>query len=355
MLNRLIRILPAAAVACSLAGCATSAPAPGKLLKPRLLFNLPEMYNSPDGMTVGKDGNIYLSMNNKGNQDYPGLIMRISDDDKIKPFCMLPVHPKTGKVSPLGIVFGGDGNLYVADNQAFVTTEAGQSRLLRVNLKHGKPVGTVDVVAEGFTMANGIAAHGDQIFVNDTCMADTAGQPLKSGTYRFRLGELKAGAPVKVTGWDDPHVVLKVTTKAGGTGRVGANGVACDGQGALYVCNFGDREIIKATFTPKGDVAAVTTLAQGGGLESVDGLQFCHGDGLLYVADFLGNAVAAISPQTGAITILAKNAPGDGADGSLDAPSECLRRGNKLYISNIDITYGPNSHDNVHTMSVLDL
>ena len=355
MFRQLIRILPVAAAAVAFAGCATSAPAPHKLIKPRLLFTLPEMFNSPDAMTIGRDGNIYLSMNNAGNQDYPGLIMRISPDDGLTPFCTLPVHPKTGKVSPLGIAFGGDGNLYVADNQMFVSAERNLSRLLRINLKDGKPVGAVDVVAEGFNMANGIAVYGDQIFVNDTKIEEPAGQPLKSGTYRFRIKELKAGSPVRVTGWDDPHLVLRLTTQSGGGGRVGANGVACDNRGVLYVCNFGDREIVKVTFTPNGDVATTGILARDGGLESLDGLQFCAKDGLLYVADFLGNAVASVSPQTGAITILAKNPPGDGADGSLDAPSECIRRGNKLYISNIDITYGPNTKDAVHTMSVLDL
>lgn len=42
-------------------------------------------------------------------------------------------------------------------------------------------------------------------------------------------------------------------------------------------------------------------------------------------------------------------------DGSLDAPSECIRRGNRLYVANIDLTYGPNTSDDIHTIPVFEL
>jgi len=46
---------------------------------------------------------------------------------------------------------------------------------------------------------------------------------------------------------------------------------------------------------------------------------------------------------------------GDGKGGALDAPSECIRRGNKVYVSNIDLTFGPNTADEYQTMSVINL
>ena len=323
-----------------------------ELLKPTPIV-LPDEINSPDGMTIGADGNIYLSINNVADQSFPGKVGIIDADDKVSVFCDLPAHPKTGKVSPLGITFGSDGNLYIADNQAFVTNAPGFSRLLRVNIKDGKAVGT-DVVATGLTMANGVSAFGDYVVVNDTAIDNT--YPLKSGTYRFSIKQLKdRKKPYRVKGLKDANLITKLETK-NKDHQVGANGVAYDAKGNMFVCNFGDAEIWKATFNEDDTVKSFDLLCEGKsqGLVCVDGLQIDEG-GLLWTADFLGNAVACICPKSGTVKIIAKNEPGDGADGSLDAPSESIRRGNKIYTANIDLTYGPNESDKVHTISVIEL
>jgi len=337
-----------------------------KLLKP-VLLKLPDGCISPDGMTIGKDGYIYLAMNNVGDQSVPAKIMRISPDDKIEEFSELPPHPKTKLVSPLGIAFGSDGNLYVADNQTFVKDAPPKSsRLLRVKIKDGKAVGVKPVVV-GMTMANGVAAKGNYIVVNDTSI-DTE-HPLKSGTYRFTIDELNKGLPptkskktgkmgkgprpVRVKGLSDPHLIVKLETQNKDL-PVGANGVGFDSKGNMYVCNFGDAEVWKVTFNADNTVKEQTLLAQGQGMESTDGLQIDTEDNI-WVADFLGNAIARICPESGTVKIVAKNEPGDGADGSFDAPSECIRRGNKVYVANIDLTFGPNTSDDIHTMSVVEL
>ena len=324
------------------ADCKAMCAVGNEMLKPTPIV-LPDEINSPDGMTVGKDGNIYLSINNVGDQSYPGKVGIIDANDKVSIFCDLPAHPKTGKVSPLGITFGSDGNLYIADNQAFVTNAPGMSRLLRVNIKDGKAVGS-KVVATGLTMANGVSAYGDYVVVNDTAIDSE--YPLKSGTYRFNIKQLaKRKKPYRVKGLKDPNLIVKLETK-NKEQQVGANGVAYEAKGNMFVCNFGDAEIWK-TFELLSEGKAQ-------GLECVDGLQIDE-SGLLWTADFLGNAVACICPMNGKVKILAKNEPGDGADGSLDAPSESIRRGNKVYTANIDLTYGPNESDKIHTISVIEL
>jgi len=73
------------------------------------------------------------------------------------------------------------------------------------------------------------------------------------------------------------------------------------------------------------------------------------------VADFLGNAVVKIDSKSGAVTVVAKNGESDGADGSLHSPSECIVRGNKLYVSNINLAYGPHKSSKLYTISVVDL
>jgi sugar lactone lactonase YvrE len=350
-------LVVAAIGTCLLSGCTSTKPACGcggaaedsSLLAPAKKITLPDAFNSPDGMTIGKDGNVYLSINNVSDQSYPAKIARISSDGQVNAFCDLPAHPETGLVSPLGIVFGSDGNLYVADNQSFVTNAPGFSRLLRIDMKNGKAVGT-DVVLTGLTMANGVSAYGDYIVVNESAIDKT--YPLKSGTYRFSIDELKQG-PIQVTGLNDPHLIVRLETR-NQEHQVGANGVGFDSKGNMYVCNFGDAEIWKATFKKNGDVDQFSLLCKGQGMASADGLQVDAEDNL-WVADFLGNAIFRICSQCGTARLIAKNEPGDGADGSMDAPSECIRRGNTVYVSNIDLTYGPNTADDVHSISVYEL
>jgi len=340
----------------SQAATGTTAPASAPMYnmhKPSLLFKFEDKYNSPDGMSIGKDGYIYLSMNNKNLEfKYPAKIMRISPDDKYEEFSDLPNHPETGKVSPLGNGWGSDGNLYVADNQMFCSEKRGLSRVLRVVVKDGKAAG-VEVVATGLNMANGLACRGDCVFVNDSTLGTE--KPMPSGVYCFMISELKPEAPVAVSGLNDRHLVLKVLTQnPDPLYQVGANGLDFDSQGNMYVCNFGDAEVLKVTLDKDNKVTGSRSLAKGTGILSTDGV---HADnaGNLWVADFMGNAIFKINSETCAVTLITMNAPCDGANGELHAPSEVIRRGNKLYVSNIDITYGPNVRHDTHTMSMIEL
>lgn len=343
------------AVIFTVSGCKTGKCPMAKIRTPKIAFTLPANYASPDGMVIGPDNCIYLAINNAGI-DFKfknnGLICKITPDDQLVEVCQLPAHPETKKVSPLGLVFDKAGNLYVADNQAFAGGNK-ISRLLKVNMKDGKP-GEIETVAEGFMMANGIDIRKDYIYVNETNI-DAAAMPMISGTYRFKLSELSGKTPIKVTGVNDPHFFLKVETKyANDNMKVGANGLTFDSKGNMYVCNFGEAAILKVTFKDDDSIDKVSTLCKGQGLESTDGLHIDQNDNL-WTADFMGNAIGRICTKTGKVCVIAKNAPGDGTDGALDAPSECIRRGDRIYVSNIDITYGPNTADTLQTVSVIDL
>ncbi|MCX6866578.1 MAG: SMP-30/gluconolactonase/LRE family protein [Verrucomicrobia bacterium] len=346
-----IQLVLSLAFAAVFTGCQKQhPPAPAQLLlKPRVGFLLPAKYNSPDGMTIGKDGCIYLSINNVVHQEYPAMILKITPDDKLEEVITLPPHPDTKLASPLGLAFGADGNLYVADNQAFCTKDKGKSRVLRVNMQDGKALGC-DVVATGFNMANGLATKGDGIYVCDTTINSES--PMPSGVYRFKISELNPASPIKVTGLDDPHLVVKLMTH-NKEHPVGANGLDFDAAGNMYICNFGDREVIKVTFDGDGKVKTQAVLAKDQGIESCDGLHV-DAEGNVWVADFLGNAVIKIN-QDGKVAIIAKNGESDGADGSLHAPSECILRGDKLYVSNINLAYGPHKSSKVFTISVIDM
>ena len=323
-----------------------------KMKTPKLAFGeaLPEKYNSPDGMTIGADGCIYLSMTNVTKQEFPAKILRITADDKIEEVIDLPPHPETGVAKPLGIVFGSDNNLYISDNQSFATDKMKMSRLFKVTM-NGSNAEKCEVVAEGFNMSNGITVRGNAVYVAETNL-NADGDIHKSGVYRFEISELNAKNPVQVTGIGDPHLITVFETKNKEV-TVGANGVAFNSKGELFVCNFGDAEVLKMLVDKKGKVTSTEVFAKGDGMVSVDGMQIDKEDNI-WIADFLGNAIIKITPEA-KVVIVAKNGQTDGANGELDAPSECIRRGDKVYVSNIDLTFGPNTTDDVHTMSIIEL
>ena len=322
-------------------------------IEPQLLGGkvLPAGYYSPDGMTIGKDGSIYVSINQgAGNWKFPAKIARISADDKIEDFYTLPLHIKTKKTAPLGIAFDPAGNLYVADNQSFVTDEPNLAGLIRVNIKDGKPVGD-ELVATGFNMSNGVAIRGGYIYVAETNLGTK--DKFTSGVYRFALDELKGSAPIRVTGIGDPHLILKFETKS--ETKVGANGVDFDSKGNLYVNNFGDVEVRKYSFNDKGEIVKDEVFAKPSDIaKSLDGLHIDNEDNL-WAADFLGNAIVKICPKGKATLIAKSSVPNDGSNGQLDSSSECIRRGDKVYVSNIDLTNGPHKADEVQTISVINL
>ena len=340
------------AAAFVLAGCAETTPAP-PLKQPKIAIELPEESNTPDGMVLDtKTGDILLSVPNFNDDKHPAKIVRIDTSDRMTDVVTLPPHPDTKKAGPLGIDIAPDGNLYVADNQSFGTEEL-KSRLWRVVMEDGKAA-RVEVVAVGFFMANAVACRGQHVYVTESKF-DPKATPIQSGVYRFAVSELKADDPVQLQpGGNDPHLVAKFETK--NPDWVGANGMGFDADGNMFVCNFGDAQLLKFTFDSGGKVASQTVFAEGQGMLSADGMKVHPKTGDIYIADFLGNAVHKVDARTGKVTTLAKNGLTDGTGGLLDRPSEVCLRGNKCYVANIDLDkMADNTYDAPHTISVIEL
>jgi sugar lactone lactonase YvrE len=316
---------------------------------------LPEDVSTPDGMTVGQDGKIYLNML---NLQVPAVaaVWTIDEDDKLTKLIDLPKHPETDGVYPLGIAQGPDGNFYVADNQTFGSNMDHQSRLLRVVMDGSKAV-RVETVATGMIAANGVEAFGDRIYVAETVLIDGV-EPHQSGLYKFELSELKADTPVKIApDGKDERLVTRFTTVADDWRKgVGANGVAICPCGTLFICNFGEASILKAKLGDDGMLATpLMTLVKGNGIGSTDGMRYVPKWKALVVADFFSNAIHLVDAATGEVNTLLQNPNSDGADGKLDKPSEPCVRGAKIYAANIDLPYDDNEPDKPDSLVVIPM
>lgn len=319
------------------------------------MIELPEEYNTPDGMCLDETtGDIILSCPNFNDPSHPARLLRIDAEDRVHDLFVLPVHPETRRVGPLGVAVGEDGHLYVADNQLdFASGPAGRSRLLRVRRENGVPV-RCEVLVVGFRQANAVSCHGGCVYVTETKLRPDR-VPLLSGVYRFSLEELNRGAPISLPPDGlGPNLLTTVETHDAEQ-RVGANGMGFDAEGNLYYCNFGDAEILRVTFDRDGEVASQEVFARGEGMRSTDGIKFHPLTGDLFVADFSGNAVHRVDGRTGAVTTLLRNGNTDGAGGALDRPSEVCLRGNRLYVSNIDLPIWGNSYEAPHGITVIEL
>lgn len=304
----------------------------------QLLIRLPSSINTPDGAALAPNGDIILSVPNFNNDALlkderitvpaPERLVRIDARNELTTwytFSQQDKHPDTGRIGPMDGAFGPDGNLYVADMQIF-WDGAHKSRVLRINVENGKAVG-MDVVVEGFIVANGMVWKADTLFVTDTILRHSPqteqGQPkplLLSGVYGFKLEELERG-PVRLIPYgehhSDPHLVLRIES----SNRIGfgADGVTIDGAGNLYTSVIEDGVIYKTRFDEDGRPLETTLFAKSDQMRSADGIVWREKDGRIYVADMLLNAVHAIDGN-GSVNTLHQNGDTDGSNGLLDQP-----------------------------------
>jgi hypothetical protein len=158
--------------------------------------------------------------------------------------------------------------------------------------------------------------------------------------------------------------------------QYGADGLAFDSQGSLFVGNFGDGALHKITLDEDGRAASNTIFAKTdhdyeldpnepgflakatkAAMRTTDGICIDREDNI-YVADFSNNAVAKVTPA-GKITVLAQNGDTDGSGGQLDQPGEPILFHGKLVVTCFDVVTGADKvntgHDKPFTIAVLDM
>ncbi len=336
-----------------LAGSVSAEP----LKKARLFMELPDKCNTPDGATLAPDGSIILSCPNYNDANYPGILVRITKDNRLEEFFKLPAHPQTGKVGPMGLDFGPDGHLYVADNQCFNTTLY-KSRLLRVRIENGKPVGC-DVAVYGFKVANAVIWRGDYVYVSDSVQDvewPVSESHFASCIYRFHIKEF-GDKPLELKpAGQDPHCIARIYCRSRSF-AFAADGLTFDDEGNLYCGCFGDGLMYKITFDADGNVASNTVFAEDPTMACCDGIFYDAKRKVIYVSDSILNAVHRVDLK-GKVTTLARNGDTDGADGGIDQVCEVLVRGDELIIVNMDFPFPGltnTAFDKPYTLSVVKL
>jgi len=323
--------------------------------KASLFLNLPEYCNTPDGMTLAKDGNIYLACPNFNNPLFPGLVMKISPQNELSVFYAMPAHPETKMACPMGLDFGPDGNLYIADNQYFYNKDH-KSRLMRIVFKNGTPVKS-EVVVEGMNLANAVIWKGNSCYVTETRL-NLSGEDGTSCIYSFPLSEMNKGTISLKPGKADSHLIADFKTAYANRGDwAGADGITMDSKGNLYTGNFGNGVISKITFNPDGSVKSNKIFVQDKTFTCCDGIFYDAVKDVIYMADSEKNAIRVIN-MDGNVTTLSENADTNGADGGMDQPCEVLIRGDEMIISNFDMPFPGlknTAFDAPYTLSVIKL
>lgn len=342
-----------------LAGCA---PSPGgatrgsghsgatPLAQAELLVVLPEYCNTPDGMALMPDNSIIVSVPNFNDETQPSLLVKITPDNQVEKFYEFPM-PYPGmsapadRVGPMGITYSPSNNaLYFADMQ--IKEMKQNSRLWRLDLKDDQ-VDKMVLVASGFNVSNGLAIHGDHLYVTESVLKESSDpkpaegetppatfqDPLISAVLRFRLDEenVQLTTPLE----DDPHIIATFESYKTAW-PFGADGIAFDSKGNLFVGTFGDGVMYKLELDENGKVISKKEFAKAPFMINCDGMSCDKRTDKLYVADSAANAIQIINPD-GTVETLAENDDvTDKKSGLMDQPCEALVRGDTIVVSNMD-------------------
>ncbi len=321
------------------------------LKQTKLLVELPDYCNTPDGMALFPDGSFVLSVPNYNDPTPGAIIMKVSANNEVTKFFVPPAHPETQKAGPMGICLAPSGDLYYADNQ-FSPETPEMSRVMRIVMNDGQPQEAVTVVS-GMNVANAVAIKGDYLYVSETVLVPGS-KPLISGIFRFKMGEerIKLSSPPA----DDPHLIAKIESHNETIG-FGADGLCFDSKGNLYCGNFADGTIHKIVFDDQDNVVSNTIFVDDAKMKCADGLFYDAKGERILVADMVQNAIQMVHLD-GTVETVVKNGDTDGTGGAIDQPCEAIMRGNEIIISNMDWPFEGvvnTTWDKPYTLSVVTL
>ncbi len=287
--------------------------APGGLAPPTVigvLANLASLPPFPEGIAVGPDGNLYVSL-----VTFSALskILVVSREGKTLGEITVAAGPG-GQANLLGEAFDEDGNLYVAD---FADAFAPGSCLCNGRVVRISPEGDMATVASGLTFPNALAF-------------DASGNLFISDSFLGRIWRVSPGAAPSV--FVDSEL-LRAHNPPAGFPPVGANGIAFTrSDGSLLVANTVDGTVVQIPLGVDGAAGTPAILATG--LFGADGI----------ASDVMGNIYVALNPQNKIALVsptgtLSATYSGTG-DNALRNPASLAFKGRTLYVTDFALFSG---------------
>lgn len=310
---------------------------------------LPEYICTPDGMEIDPHGNLVLSCPNFADDSMSGCVVKLNRTGKVTKWFDVPVHEETGVARNMGIAFDGEYNVYLCDNQGWSERPEllYKGRVLRLKVDDDGNILETRVVAYGMEHPNGIRIRNGYMYVTQSYLHPIHHESgkLVSGVYRFALDEEN----VRVTNTLEDKNLFATFVTQNPDCQYGADGIAFDRDGNLYVGNFGDASINRITFREDGSLLDNQVIAQDfSQLESTDGMVFDE-KGNLYIADFNANAIAVMTPD-GTLRRVAQSPDSDGLHGELNQPGEPIVWDGRVIASCFDLVTGPGKVNTGHSM-----
>lgn len=331
----------------ALSACASQpndAPQVSTTLQPGKLFaELPASCPTPDAFAINPQGGLTLSCPNFADGSKPGMLLHLSDSGEVREIGPIPGH----KARPMGLAWGDDGALYVANNAG-----KHQGSVLRLSF-NGQQISNVEVVATGLSSPNGLRYHKGQLYLSQLQLPKANTPKLSSAIYRFNSTDRNVQVASDLS---SSHVLFKTQTQ-NPSRQFGLDGLVFDSQGNLLVGDFGDAKIYKLELNSEGELTSSSEFAQLPLTTGIDGLAIDKNDNV-YLAGFLQNQIYKVD-TTGTYTLIADYDDNDGTNGQIDQPADIIVYKDKLFISNFDLMKGPgiinSGHSKPYTISYIDL
>jgi sugar lactone lactonase YvrE len=261
----------AAVVAAGLAGGAVAGP-PGGPNPPQPLTTFPKG-SFPESLAV-RDGDLYVSLG------FAGQVVKVTPAGA-QTVCGAV---STGEGLLTGLAFDDAGNLYVAAATFAADPAPG---VFEIPAGCGTPTRVLTLPSSSFP--NGLAFHGGYLYVSDSAVG---------AIWRVQPG---GGTNPGLPWYQDP---LLAPTKS-----IGANGIAFDATGKLYVVVADSGRVMRLTLNEEGYVSASSVVSEQEQLRSADGIAFDK-DGNLYISVNDTNRLYRLTVPDGALTRLADRSDG---------------------------------------------
>lgn len=262
--------------------------------------------NLPEGIAVDPQGNVYASSLNFGATSGPANICVLDRSGALVD--VISVAPVSGGVARLlGMLFVPEEGLYVGD--------VGGGRVLRID------VGThaATTIASGFGAPNAFER-------------DRAGNLFVSDSFPGTITKIAPDGSKTVFAYPTQLAPLP-----GESPPFGANGLAFDrNERFLYVAMTARDQVFRIAYEG-GSLGAIQLFAQGvagGALDGADGIAF-DVRGNLYVCSNQSDEIAVLSPEGDVIAEIR----GSGAN-AFNSPASLVFKGRSVYVANLALFHG---------------